>query len=158
MLQDRVSGCSFTRCKHPDCFSILHIRKIYFEGLFLMFFASMLRTGCYIKQMKSIQFFNPSSVIYMKAQVNSYAIANICWLIQTFKYQCCGFQVHFESILVYNLKPKIRFSIKISILHNGLYNRLGLYGFSIFIGFEFGIYRVFIVLNLKCIHAVFAML
>ena len=50
--------------------------------------------------------FNPSSVIYMRAQVNYNTIANIFWLIQTCKYQCCGFQVHFESSLVYNLKTK----------------------------------------------------
>ena len=56
--------------------------------------------------MKSIQFFNPSSVIHMRAQVKSSTIANICWLIQTFKYQCCGFQGHFKSILVYDLKTK----------------------------------------------------
>ena len=71
-----------------------------------MFLVSMLRIGCYVKQMKPIQFFNPSSVIQMRAQVNFNTIANICWLIQTFKYQCCGFQVHFKSILVYNLKTK----------------------------------------------------
>ena len=49
--------------------------------------------------------------IYMGAQVNSNTIANICWYkyIQTFKYQCCGFQVHFKSILVYNLKTKSDF-------------------------------------------------
>ena len=72
----------------------------------MMFLVSMLRTGCYVKQMKSIQFFNLSSVIHMRAQMNSSSTANICWLIQTFKYQCCGFQVHFRSILVYNLKTK----------------------------------------------------
>ena len=69
----------------------------------------MLRTGCYVKQMKSIQFFNPSSVIYMRAQVNSNTIANICWLIQTFKFQCCGFQMNLKSILVCNLKTKSDF-------------------------------------------------
>ena len=99
--------CTFTRCKHPDYFPIVHVHKIYFEELFLwVFLVSMLRTGCYVKQMKSIQFFNPSSVIYMRAQVNSSTIVNICWLIQTFKYQCVGFQEHFKSILVYNLKTK----------------------------------------------------
>ena len=30
--------------------------------------------------------------LYIRAQVNSSNIANICWLIQTFKYQCCGYQ------------------------------------------------------------------
>ena len=59
--------------------------------------------------MKSKQFFKPSSVTYTRAQVNSSAIANICWLIQTFKYQCCGFQVHLESFLVYNLNTKSDF-------------------------------------------------
>ena len=74
-----------------------------------MFLVSMLRTGSYVKQMKSIQLFNPSSVIYMRTQVNSSTIANICWLIQTFKYPCCGLQVHFKSILVCNLKTKSDF-------------------------------------------------
>ena len=72
----------------------------------------MLRTVFYVKQMKSIRFFNPSSVIYMRAQVNSSIIVNICWLIQTFKYQFFGFQVHFESNMVYNLKTKIDFLSK----------------------------------------------
>ena len=69
----------------------------------------MLRTSYHVKQMKSIRFFNPSLVIYTRAQVNSSTIANICWLIQTFKYQFCGFQVHFESNMVYNLKTKSDF-------------------------------------------------
>ena len=69
----------------------------------------VLRTGCYVKQIKSIQFFNPSSVTYMRPQVNSSTIANICWLIQTFQCQCCMFQVHFTWILVYNLKTKSDF-------------------------------------------------
>ena len=69
----------------------------------------MLRTGYHVKQMKSIQFFNPSLVIYLRAQVNPSTIANICWLIQTLKYQFCGFQVHFESHMVYNLKTKSDF-------------------------------------------------
>ena len=72
----------------------------------MMFLVSMLRTGCCVKQIKSIQFFNPSSVIQMRAQVNSNTIVNICWLIKKFRYQCCGFEVHFKSILVYNLKTK----------------------------------------------------
>ena len=120
-----------------------------------MFLVSMLRTGCYVKQMKSIQFFNPSSVIYMRTHVNFSTIANICWLIQTFKYQCCGFQVHFKSILMCNLKTKGDFFYQMSTLHSGLHNKFELYVFPIFIGFEFCIYRLYIVLNLKCMHAVF---
>ena len=45
-----------------------------------------------------------------------------------------------------------------STLYNGLHNKCGLYVFPSFIGLEFGIYRLFTVPNLKCIHAVFAML
>ena len=37
VLQDRVSGCTLARCKHPDCFPIVHVRKVYFGALFLMF-------------------------------------------------------------------------------------------------------------------------
>ena len=59
--------------------------------------------------MKLIRFFNPSSVIYMRAQVTSGTPVNVCWLIQTFKYQYWGFQVYFKSILVYNLKTKSDF-------------------------------------------------
>ena len=69
----------------------------------------MLRTRYYVKQMKSIPFFNPSSVIYMRAQVISSTIANICWLMQIFKCQFCGFQMHLESNMVYNLKTKSDF-------------------------------------------------
>ena len=107
----------------PDCFPMLHVRKIYFEGLLFMFLVSMLRTGCYLKQMKSIQFFNPSSVL--GAQVNSNTIANICWLIQAFKYQCCGFQVHFKSILVYNLKTKRDFWLTCPLYIMGYIIHLG---------------------------------
>ena len=41
--------------------------------------------------------------------MNSSTIANICRLIQTFKYQYCGFKMHFKLILVYNLKTKSNF-------------------------------------------------
>ena len=106
----------------------------------MMFLVSMLRTGCYVKQMKSIQFFNPWSVIQMKAQVNSNTIANICWLIQTFKYQCCGFQVHFKSILVYNLKTKRDFGSICPHYIMGYLTNLG----SLF-------FLLSLVLNLTCI-------
>ena len=45
-------------------------RKVYFEALFLMFLVSMLRIGCYVKQMKSIPILKLPSVIYMGAKVN----------------------------------------------------------------------------------------
>ena len=58
----------------------------------------MLRTGCYARQMKSMQFYPPIGYIYGSA------IVNIRWLTQTFKFQYFGFQVHFKPIRVYNLK------------------------------------------------------
>ena len=83
----------------------------------------MLRTGCYVKRMESIQFFKHSSVIYTRVQVNSGTIANSCWLIQTYKYQCCRFQVHFISIFsVWFEAPKSHFHWfciwNISIIHS----------------------------------------
>ena len=156
VLKDHVSDCTFIRCKHPDCFPLLHVRKIYFEGLFLVLLLSMIRTGCYVEQMKSIQFFNPSSVIYMRAQVNSSTIATICWLIETFKYQWCVFQVHLNRFGVL-FEDQRRFLIKVPTLHNGLHNKFALC-FPISTGYGFATYWLFIVPNLKCIPAVFAML
>ena len=106
------------------------------------------------QQMKSIRFFNPPSVTYMRAQLNSNTPANIYGLIQTFKYQYWGFQVYLG---VYFEDPN-RYLIKMFTLHNGLHNKLGLYIFHIFTCFAFGIYWLFIVPNLKSRHAVFAML
>ena len=106
------TDCTFTRCKHPDCFPILHVRKTYFEGLFLMFVCVHVTHWLLCQTYEIIQFFNPSSVIYKRAQVNFSTFVNICWLIQTFKYQCCGFQVHFKSISVCNLKIKSDFWAK----------------------------------------------
>ena len=89
-------------------FSYITYPWIILWGVISNVLVSMLRTGCYVKQMKSTQFCNHSTVIYMGAQVISSDIT-ICWLIQTHKYQCFGFQMHFKSILVLNLKTKREF-------------------------------------------------
>ena len=156
VLQDRVSACNFTRCKHPDCFPILLVRKVYkctWTGYFWCFFMSILRNGCYAKQTKSKHFFNPAPITFMGAQVKSSAIANTCWWIQTFKWQCFGFQGHFKPIWVYT-----RFLMKMVTLHDRSHNKKGSYIFHISIDFEFGIYLGLIVPDLKCIYAVFTML
>ena len=62
----------------------------------------------------------------------------------------------FKSILVYIEDQKI-FLTNMSTLHNGLHNKFGLPVFPMFIGFQFGIDRLFIVPDLKHIHVVFAM-
>ena len=101
VLQDRVSDCTFTRCKHPNCFPILHVHKHTLRNIFLCFCVHATHwLLCLTDEINTI--FNLSSVIYMRAQVNSSTIANMCWLIQTFKYQCCGSQVHFKTFLVCN--------------------------------------------------------
>ena len=84
-------------------------------GLFLMFFVGHVTHWLLCQTDEIIHFFNPSSVIYMMAQVNSSTIANICWLMQTFKYQCCGFQVHFISILCLMWRPKAIFDQDVHI-------------------------------------------
>ena len=50
-----------------------------------------------------------------------------------------------------------RFSQRKVTLHDRLHNKPKPYIFHTFISFEFSIYRVFIVPNLKCIHAAFTM-
>ena len=120
-----------------------HVRKICFEGLFLMFLVSMLRIGYYVKQMKSIQCVNPSSLIYMRVQVNSTVIANTCWLIQTFKYQCRGFQVNFQSILIYNLPTKNDFWSKCP--HH-------MVGYTIDLGSMFSLFHWFRIWHISIIH------
>ena len=83
---------------------LYYVRKIYLEGLFLMV------CGVHVTHWLSCQTDEINTVLqsfigfYMRAQVNSSTVANICWLTQTFQYQFCGFQVHFESNVVYNLK------------------------------------------------------
>ena len=80
--------------------------KYTLRGYFWFFVCVHVTHWLLCQQMKSMLFFNPSSVIYMKAQVNSTTLANIYGLIQTLKYQYWGFQVYFKSILVYDLKTK----------------------------------------------------
>ena len=88
---------------------MLHVRKVYFEGLFLIIFGVHVTHLLSCQQTKSIRFFNPSSVIYMRALMNSSNPANISGLIQTLKYQYRGFQVYSKSILLYDLKTKSDF-------------------------------------------------
>ena len=106
MLQDRVSDCTFTRCKHQTVFLYYMSVKYTLRGYLWYFWCLCYALVVMSNRWNQYNFSTPSSVIQMRAQVNSNTIVNICWLIQTFKYQCCGFHVHFKSILVYNLKTK----------------------------------------------------
>ena len=141
MLQDRVSDCTFTRCKHQTIF-LYYMSVEYTEGLFLMLWCP-----CYALVVMSKRWnqYNCSTLHRLYIWGHRWILVNICWLIQTFKYQCCRFQWHYKLILVYNLKTKGDFFfIKMSTLQNGSRNKFGLYVFLIFIGFEFCRYRLFI--------------
>ena len=157
VLQDRVSDCTFTRYKHINCYLILHAHKIYFEGLFLMFLVFMLRCSCYVKQMKSIQF----SILHrLYIWEHRWILVLLLIYVDWYKHSntnIAGSKCILNRFWCIIWRPKA-ILIKMSTLHNGLHNKFGLHVFPICIGFEFGIYRLFIVPNLKCIHAVFAML
>ena len=85
------------------------------------------------------------------ALVSSSAIANFCWLIQTFKYRCFGFQMHFKSFLVYNLKTRNGFWSKCPHYIMGYITILGL----IFLLFSLVlIYQLSIVPNLNRIYSI----
>ena len=67
---------------------LYYVRKIYLEGLFLMF------CGVHVAHWLLYQTDEINTVfqsfigyIYMRAQVNTSTLADICWLIQTFKHQ-----------------------------------------------------------------------
>ena len=69
---------------------LYYVRKIYLEGIFLMF-CGVHVTHWLFCQTDEINTVFQSFIGYMRARVNSSTVANICWLIQTFKYQFCGF-------------------------------------------------------------------
>ena len=139
--------------------SVKYMLSVYFW----CFFVTILPTGWYAKQTKSKQFVNPSSVLYMRAQVNSSTIANICWLIQAFKQQCFGTQALLNRFGCIIWKSKAMFDKEYShyiifALHYWLCNKCGLYIFPIVAGSEFGVYWVVIVPNLRYIHTSLEML
>ena len=157
MPQDRVSGCSFTRFSTHTLFLYYMPVKFNLMGYFWCF-----SYPCYALVVTSNRWkqYHCSSLhgsYILGVQVNFSVIAIICWMIQTIKYQCCGFQGHFKSTWVYDLKTKSDFD-QMSTLYDELHNIFGLYIFFISIGSKFGIYQLFAVLNLECIHAVLSML
>ena len=121
------------------------------------FVVFMLRTGGLYQTDKTITVFRPCTVYsYMGAQVNSSAIANIGSLIQTLhsNSRVWGSRCIFNRFgyMIWRLKAILT---KMITLHNGLYDKFEPYIVHTFIGFELGIYRVFILPNLKCIYAFF---
>ena len=103
LLQERVLDCTFTRCKHLDCFPILHVRRIYFDGLFfLCFLVSILRTGFLCR-------YNFSTPHQLYRRWHRWILVPLLIFVDWHKHsntKCCGFKVHFKLILVHNLKAK----------------------------------------------------
>ena len=157
VLQDHVSDCTFTRRKHPDCFPILHVRKMYLEGLFLMCLVSMLPIGCYVKRWNQYNF----SIIHrLSTWGHRWILLLLLKFVDWYNHSntnVVGIKCILNRFWCIIWTPKA-ILIKMPTLHNGLHNKFGLYVFPILIGFEFAIYRLFIVPNLKCIHTGFAML
>ena len=108
----------------------------------------MLRIGCYAKQTKSIQLFNPPPIVYNGALVKFNAVSNISRYIYTSLLQCFGFQGYFKPIGMYTLKTTKDFQSHFT-LHVRLPNKFEPYIFHNFIDFEFSIYRIFIVTYFK---------
>ena len=124
---------------HPNCFPILHVRKVYFEALFHMFLVSMLRIGCYVKQMKWIKFINPSSVIHMG---HKWILVRLLIFIDWYKHSntnVSGSRCILNRFWCIIWRPKLVL-IKMSTLQNELHNKFWLY-----------IFLFSLVLNLACI-------
>ena len=116
----------------------------------------MLRTGYHVKQMKSIRF----SILHrLYIWGHRWILALLQIFVDWYKHSntnVAGSKCILNRIWCKIWRPTAIF-IKMSTLYIGVHNKFGLYVFLSFIGLEFGIYRLFTVPNLKCIHAVFAM-
>ena len=157
VLSDRVSDCIFTRCKHQDCDAISDVHKVYFEGLFLIF-----SCPCYaLVLMPNIRNQHNFSTLHW------FYIWKCRWILALLLVSVDWFKpsnstVSRSKCILYRFKciiwrPTANFD-KMCTLHNMLHDKFGRYLFHICSGFEFGIYRIFIVPNLKRIHAIYTML
>ena len=95
--------------------SVKYIKR----GYFSCFVVSMLRTGNYVKQMKSIRFFNPSSVIYIRR--HRWILALLLIFVDWYKHSNTNFAVGFRIEYGVLFEEQKRFLIKMSTLYNGLH-------------------------------------
>ena len=56
VFQGRVSGCTFTRCKHPDYFLCYMSGKYTLRGYFWLFLVFMLLTCCHVNRLNQYDF------------------------------------------------------------------------------------------------------
>ena len=90
---------------------------------------SMLRTGCYVKHMKSIKF---STLHRLFIWRHRWILVLLLIFVNWYKHSntnIVGSRCILNRFLVYNLKTKSDFFIKMSTLHNGLHNKFELYVF-----------------------------
>ena len=109
VFRDRVSDCTFTRCKHPGCFPILHVRKIYFGGHFWCFWCPYYALAVMSNRWNQCNF----STLY---RLYIWGHRWILVLLQIFVHWCkhwntnvVGSKCILKSILVYNWKTKSDF-------------------------------------------------
>ena len=117
----------------------------------------MWRLGCYVKQMKPIQF----STIYRlyiwgRRWIRMLLLILLDWCKHA-NTKVSGSKCILNRFWYILWRPKA-FFVKMLTYNNGSHNKFGLYIFPIFLGLEFCIYWWFIVPNSKHIHAVLAML
>ena len=87
-----------------------------------------------------------SSYTYAGTRMNPGAIPNVCWLIPA------------SYRFGYTIWDPKWFWIEVFTSHNRLHDKFEPHIFHTWAGFEFGIYRIFMVSNWKCIHVAFTML
>ena len=157
VLRDFVSVGTVTRYKHPQCFPILHARKVYFEGTFLMFILIHV-THWLLCETDEINTVFQSFIGYVYGGGGGghrWILVLLLIFVDWYKHSntnVSGSKCILNRFGCIIWRPKA-ILIKMSTLHNGLHDEFVLYIFPICIGFEFDIYRLFIVPNFKCIHA-----
>ena len=144
-LQDRVSGSNPIWYKLTVFYYYISVKSILGIILELCRVRVMCWFLCQTDEINTI--FNPVSVIY---------IWELKWVLVIWSYQqwFC-FPLHFKPIKVYDRKTQGFLNVHITYR---LRNEFGPCSFHNFISFEFGIYRIFKVKNLKYIHVLFTML
>ena len=156
VFQDRVSDCTFTRCKHQTVFLYYMSVKYILRGYLWCFWCPR-----YVLVVLSNRWnqYNFSTLHRLYKWGHRWILILLLIFADWYKHSntnVAGWKCILNRFCGLIWRPK-RLLTNMSTLHNGLHNKFGLSVFPIFTGFAFDIYWLFIVPNLKRIHAVFAM-
>ena len=122
----------FLKGRHPNFFPTLHVRKVYFEALFLMFWCPCYALVVMLDRWNQFKFLTLHR-LYIWG--HKWILMLLLTFIDWYKH---------SKAKVLGSKCIIMILIKISTSHKGLHKQFGLYIFPIFIGFEFSLYWLFI--------------